>query len=78
MDMVSTLGHLAKCMNDEDKHFVLGKFFKVFYQQLSSVMRHCYRSGDLGFESQVGKIGHSVAEGSPPLRRFFGAVLSSR
>ena len=29
----------------------------------------------LGFNSQAGQIGHSVANGSPPLRRFFGAAL---
>ena len=27
----------------------------------------------LGFNSQAGQIGHSVANGSPPMRRFFGA-----
>ena len=28
-----------------------------------------------GFDSRAGQIGHSVAKGSPPLQRFFGAVL---
>ena len=32
----------------------------------------------LWFVSQAGQIGHSVANGSPPLRCFFGAVLSRR
>ena len=32
----------------------------------------------LWFNSQAGQIGHSVANGSPPLCRFFGAVLSRR
>ena len=32
-------------------------------------------AGGLGFDSRVGLIGHSVASGLPPLRRFFGAVL---
>ena len=30
---------------------------------------------DLGFDYRAGQIGYSVANGSPPLRRFFGAVL---
>ena len=30
----------------------------------------------LGFDSRAGQIGHSVAYGSPSLRRFFGDVLS--
>ena len=32
----------------------------------------------LGFSSQAGQRGHTVANGSPPLRRFFGAVLTRR
>ena len=33
----------------------------------------------LRFNSQAGQIGHTViANGSPPLRRFFGAALSRR
>ena len=35
-------------------------------------------SACLGFDSRAGKIGHSVAIGSQPLRRFFGAVLARR
>ena len=31
-------------------------------------------AGGLEFDSQVGLIAHSVATGSPPLRRFFEAV----
>ena len=30
---------------------------------------------DQEFESQVGQIGHSVANSSAPLRRFFGVAL---
>ena len=41
---------------------------------LRSGLRHRYRCGKFGFDSRVGQIGHSVANGSPPLRRFFGAV----
>ena len=32
----------------------------------------------LGLNSQDGQIRHTVANGSPPLRRFFGAVLPRR
>ena len=32
----------------------------------------------LGFDYRAGQIGHSVANGSLPLRRFFGAVLPRR
>ena len=35
-------------------------------------------AGGMGFDSRAGQIGHSVAYGSPPLRRFFRAVLSRR
>ena len=28
-------------------------------------------AGDLRFKSRAGQIGHSVADGSPPLRHFF-------
>ena len=33
---------------------------------------------DVGFDYQVGQIRHSVANGSPPLLRVFGAVLPRR
>ena len=33
-------------------------------------------AGGLGFDSQAGQIGHSVANILPSLLRFFGAVLS--
>ena len=32
----------------------------------------------LGLNSQAGQVGHSVANGSPPLWRFFGAALLRR
>ena len=35
-------------------------------------------AGGVRFEFRVGQIGHSVVNGSPPLRRFFGAVLPRR
>ena len=46
---------------------------------VSSVDKHkTIGVGGLGFESQAGQIRHSVANGSPPLRRFFGAVFFRR
>ena len=33
---------------------------------------------DPGFESRAGQMGRSVANSSPPMRRFFGAVLPGR
>ena len=38
----------------------------------------CFGEGGLEFNSQAGQIEHSVANGSPPLLRFFGAVLPRR
>ena len=35
-------------------------------------------AGDHGFDSRVGQIGHSVANDSPLLRRFFGAAFPRR
>ena len=35
-------------------------------------------AGGLGFDLRAGQIGHSVASGSPSLRRFFAAVLLRR
>ena len=35
-------------------------------------------AGGLGFDFQAGQIGHTVVSGSPPLPRFFGAVLPRR
>ena len=35
-------------------------------------------AGGHGSDSRIGLIAHSVANGSPPLRRFFGAVISRR
>ena len=32
----------------------------------------------LGLNSQAGQVRHSVANGSQPLRRFFGAALPKR
>ena len=32
--------------------------------------------GDLGFDSRASQLRRSVTDGSPPLRRSFGAVIS--
>ena len=37
-----------------------------------------FRAEGLGFDSRVGLAGRSSTNGSPPLRRFFGAVLPRR
>ena len=37
-----------------------------------------YRCGRSGFDSQVGQIGPSVADGSPPRLRFFNVVMPRR
>ena len=36
------------------------------------------QAGQLGFDSRDGEVGQSVASRSPPLRRFFGAVLPKK
>ena len=45
---------------------------------LAELLRRVVNAGDLGFDSLVGRIGHSVVNGSPPLRRFFAAEVLSR
>ena len=54
--------------------------FRIFKcKSISSVVKHiAIDSGGLGFGSRAGQIGHSIANGSPLLRRFFGAVLPKR
>ena len=48
---------------------------EVSLQAGSSVIKHNdIGVGGLGFDSEEGQIKHSVANGSPLLRRFFGAV----
>ena len=37
--------------------------------------RHRCQCGGSEFDSRAGQIGQNVANGPPPLRRFFGAVL---
>ena len=50
-------------------------FNRWLTRPVSSVVKNIdVGSGDLGFDYRVAQIGHSVANGLPPLRRFFGAV----
>ena len=46
-------------------------------QMLAQSLKLAIDAGGLGFDSQVGQMGsgNSVANGSPPLRRYFRAVL---
>ena len=49
----------------------------LIYRRLVHLL-HWYRCGGLGFDSKASQIRHSVANGSPPLRRFLRAVLPRR
>ena len=56
-------------------------FIIIFHQtgQLwRSVTNVAIDAEDLRFNSQAGQIRHRVANGSPPLRRFFRPVLPKR
>ena len=54
-------------------------FLKFPDRPVSSVVKDMtIGAGGLGFDSRVAQIGHSIDGGSPPLRRFFGAVLPRR
>ena len=52
----------------------------IFWLHIASaVVNHiAIGAGGTAFDSQAGQIEHNVANGSPPLRRFFGAVLPAR
>ena len=47
-------------------------------QPVSSVVGSAIGAGGHGFKSRVSQIRSAVANGSLPLRRFFGAVLYRR
>ena len=49
-----------------------------WYWLVSLVPAIAIGAGGLGFKSWVGQVGFSVAYGSPPLQRFFGATLLRR
>ena len=53
-------------------NFVAAKYFKNGVQDIA------IGAGGLRFESRVRQIGRSVANGSLPLRRFFGAASPRR
>ena len=54
-------------------------FDTVLDQPVSSVFKRIdIGAGGLGLDSKAGEIGHGVVNGSPPSRRFFGAVVSRR
>ena len=58
--------------------YILMKFLKK-PGDYSVVVKHLAIDAEgLGLNSQAGQIGHSVANGSQPLRRFFGAALLRR
>ena len=42
------------------------------------VKDNAYSEGGLEIDFRAGQIGRSVANGSPPLQRFFGTVLPMR
>ena len=44
---------------------------------VSEVKGNAIGAGGLGFDSRAAQTGHSVDSGSPPLRRFFGAVAQA-
>ena len=59
------------------KYFKL--LFIIFDRPVSLVVKGtAVGAGGLGFNFRAGQIGHSVANGSPPLRCFFRAVLLRR
>ena len=63
--------------------FLLLNVYKIEYRDkiwaVDVVVKHTSnRALDFRFDSRPGQIGHSVANGSPLLRRFFGAVLPKR
>ena len=75
------------------EHLIQGRNNEAWVRVESSTFDHGRRKNDapnhsatlptidvegLGFNSQAGRIGHTVANGSPPLRRFFGAALPMR
>ena len=51
----------------------------ILFSRLAQLFKHIALSwGNLRFDSRAGHIQHSVVNGSPPLRRFFEAVLRRR
>ena len=51
----------------------------IFTKEVGIVVKDiAMNAGGLGFKSLADLIGNSVANDSPPLRRFFGTVLARR
>ena len=58
---------------------ILGNLFTTLGLALGVVVRDTADSAvGLGFDYRSGQVGHGIANGSPPLLRFFGAVLPRR
>ena len=55
----------------KNKTYIKNKYTEDIQKQING-------AEGLGFNSQAGQSGHNVANGSPPLRRFFEAVLPRR
>ena len=63
---------LSCSVNYVDDHVML----KLKFKEVSSVVKlTTIHAEGLGFDSRAGQNGQSVANGSPPLRLVFGAVL---
>ena len=62
-----------KCRNFHGGHLL--SYFD-FINIFNSVVKHiAINGGGLGFDSRASQIGRRVANGSPPLRCFFGTAL---
>ena len=56
------------------RQFFVSKVFVLISSVVNDVV---IGAGSSKHNPWVGQIGHSVANGSPPLRRFFGAVFKN-
>ena len=59
-------------------YYILIKFLKKPGDYSVVLKDFTINAEGLGLNFQAGQIGHSVANGSPPLRHFFGAALPRR
>ena len=64
------------CNKKIEQHRFIGRSYKfdflaqtTFYFDILD-QNVAIGAGSLGFDSRIGQIGHSIANGSPPLRRF--------
>ena len=72
---LSHFWHLEQC---QFSFFILIKFLKKPGDYSVVLKGFAIDAEGLGLNSQAGRVGHSVANGSLPLRRFFGAALPRR